>query len=233
MASFMANFFPGGKQEKNDTRPSTPINTRNNFTTPASTPQGSPSKKTIPPGANELPVAFDNMKIHPHSVLESPIKLGRPQTAIVTPLSPGKSNIRTPDGGSPSVDESVIHKNPSSAAGSPLKNRGQENTPPVLSRDPPPELSFQPSPAAVSRQELYQQRERPSPTVRRFNTSRGLTAEELEILKKPSVKRLVNVTQLCRFIYLLIYQTYSSLSFHFILTTCQIFSTTTSIFSHM
>ncbi|KAK4214070.1 Serine/threonine-protein kinase sid2 [Rhypophila decipiens] len=194
MASFMANFFPGGN--KNEARPSTPVQIKNNFTTPVSTPQGSPSKKIKPPGANELPVSFDNLKIHPPNVLESPIKLGRPQTAIITPLSPGKSNLQTPDGGSPSVDDSIIHKNPSSTTGTPQKSRGQENTPPVMPRNPPTELSFQPSHAAASRQELYQQRERPSPTVRRFNTSRGLTAEELEILKKPSVKRLVNVTQL-------------------------------------
>ena len=39
MASFMANLFPGGgKQDKLDTRPSTP--TKNNFITPISTPQG-------------------------------------------------------------------------------------------------------------------------------------------------------------------------------------------------
>lgn len=195
MASFMSNFFPG-RQDKNDARPSTPVQTKNSFITPASTPQGSPSKKKIPPGANELPVAIDRLEINPPSVLDSPIKLGRPQTAI-TPLSPGKSNIQTPDGGSPSVDESIIHKT-TPAAGSPLKSRGQENTPPILSRDPPPELPYR-SHAAASRQELYQLHDRPSPTVRRFNTSRGLTAEELEILKKPSVKRLVNVTQLCKF----------------------------------
>ncbi|KAK3330978.1 kinase-like domain-containing protein [Apodospora peruviana] len=201
MASFMANFFPGAgaKQDKNDARPSTPIksihNNNNNFTTPVSTPQGSPSKKTIPPGANELPDAFEHMKLTGPSILDSPIKLGRPQS-IITPLSPGKSNIQTQDEGSPSVDNSIIHKGVPSPS-SPLKSRGQENTPPIPAREPVPEQPYtQYNHAAVSRQELYQLRERPSPTVRRFNTSRGLTAEELEILKKPNVKRLVNVTQL-------------------------------------
>ena len=205
MAGFMANFFPGGKQDKIDNRPSTPV--RNNFITPVSTPQGSPSKKTVPPGANELPVAtaLEHMKLVPNA-LESPVKLGRPLTAAA-PLSPGKSNVQNTEEGSV-VDESVVHKN-TSTYGSPLKSHGQENTPPVLAREsttetvpsyqPGHQPSHQPSHAALSRQQLYQTRDRPPPTVRRFNTSRGLTAEELEILQKPSVKRLVNVTQLCEY----------------------------------
>ncbi|KAK3335705.1 kinase-like domain-containing protein [Cercophora scortea] len=193
--SFMASFFPGGKQQ--DSRPSTPI--RNNFTTPVSTPQGSPSKRTLPPGANELPLALETMQLASGpSPFDSPIKLGRPQSVAI-PLSPGKSNLQNIDEGSPSVDDSIVHKGAVST-GSPLKNQGQENTPPpALSREPPAEPSYQPSAAAVSRQGLYQPRElRPvqAQTVKRFNTSRGLTAEELEIMKKPNVKRMVNVTQL-------------------------------------
>ncbi|KAK3694006.1 kinase-like domain-containing protein [Podospora appendiculata] len=193
--SFMASFFPGGKQQ--DSRPSTPI--KNSFTTPVSTPQGSPSKRTLPPGANELPLALETMQLaSAPSPFDSPIKLGRPQSVAI-PLSPGKSNLQNIDEGSPSVDDSIVHKGAVST-GSPLKSQGQENTPPpALSRDHPAEPSYQPSAAAVSRQGLYQPRElRPvqAQTVKRFNTSRGLTAEELELLKKPSVKRMVNVTQL-------------------------------------
>ncbi|KAK0655993.1 serine/threonine-protein kinase sid2 [Cercophora newfieldiana] len=198
MASFMSSFFPGGKQEKNDGRPTTPTkgSSANNFITPMSTPQGSPSKKTVPPGANELPVAIESMKLTTASALDSPVKLSRPQGAA-TPLSPGKSNLQSIDDGSPSVDNSIIHKGTSST-GSPLRNQGQENTPPVHTRDAPtqPAPIYQPSHAATSRQELYQMRERPSPTVKRFNTQRGPTPEELEILQKPNIKRLVNVTQL-------------------------------------
>ncbi|EFX02623.1 serine/threonine-protein kinase [Grosmannia clavigera kw1407] len=51
--------------------------------------------------------------------------------------------------------------------------------------------------AALSRHEMYQTKERPMmATVKRFNTSRGLTADELEILKRPNIRRMVNVTQL-------------------------------------
>lgn len=196
MASFMANLFPGGKQDKADARPSTPI--RSSFITPATTPQGSPSKRTVPPGANELPVAFQGMKLGTPSALDSPVKLGRPQSALVTPLSPGKTNVQYFEEGPSAVDDSIVHK-AAAAPGSPRKNQGQENTPPVLPRDPFAEPTYQPSHAAISRQELYQHRDRPSPTVKRFNTTRGLTAEERERLQKPSVKRMVNVTQLCRF----------------------------------
>lgn len=195
----MSSFFPGGKQQqdKTDSRPITPTKgTRaNDFITPISTPQGSPSKKTVPPGAHELPVVFDNMKLATASALDSPVKLTRPQGSA--PLSPGKGNLQNIDEGSVFVDNSVIHKGPSNI-GTPL--RGQENTPPVQNREVPsePAPTYQPSHAALSRQELYQTRERPSPTVRRFNTQRGLTPEEVEILQKPNIKRLVNVTQLCK-----------------------------------
>jgi cell cycle protein kinase DBF2 len=35
--------------------------------------------------------------------------------------------------------------------------------------------------------------------TRKYNTQRGLNPEELEILQKPNVKRLANVTQLCEY----------------------------------
>ncbi|KAK4154839.1 kinase-like domain-containing protein [Chaetomidium leptoderma] len=193
MASFMANLFPGAKQDKTDARPSTP--TRASFITPVSTPQGSPSKRTVPPGANELPVAFQSIKLNPPSAFDTPVKLSRPQS-VVAPLSPGKSNLQNnADEGPATVDDSIIRKGVP-RTGSPLRNQGQENTPPVLPRDPLTEPTYQPSHAALSRQELYQQKDRPPPTVRRFNTTRGLTAEERELLQKPGVKRMVNVTQL-------------------------------------
>ncbi|KAI0839620.1 kinase-like protein [Hypoxylon sp. FL0890] len=200
MSSFLSNMFPspGLKDAKSlaSERPSTPI--KNNFIAPVATPQGSPSKKTLPPGANELPSAFDNaLKLNPVS-LGSPVKLGQPKNG--TPLSPAKSNVQPVDDGyfataSPSVDNSIIHKTGDSP-GTPLRKQGQENTPP--SRIPIRDSVYQHNQAALSRQELYQVRDsRPlTPTTKKFNTSRGLTPEELEILKKPSVRRLVNVTQL-------------------------------------
>ena len=194
MASFMANLFPGGKQDKTEVRPSTP--TRNSFTTPGSTPQGSPSKKTIPPGANELPDAVENLKLGSGHPLDSPVKLSRPQSVFL-PLSPGKGNINNVDDTPTSVDDSIIHKGLNSS-GTPLRKQGQENTPPASARNPAGEPAFQPSHAAVSRHELYHLKDRPTTPAKKFNTSRGLTPEELEILQKPNVKRLVNVTQLCK-----------------------------------
>ncbi|KAI6357345.1 hypothetical protein MCOR25_007683 [Pyricularia grisea] len=201
MASFIGTLFPTGKQERTE-RPGTP--NRNSFVNPASTPQGSPSKKTVPPGANELPNALEGMKLIP-PVLDPSIKLGRPQS-VVTPLSPGRNNVQATDE-SVFVDDSVLHKS-TAAPGAHMMKHGQENTPPPLSSaraggglniahsNTDQQAAPSHSHAAVSRHEHYL-RDRPTtPATRRFNTNRGLTPEELEILKKPSIKRLVNVTQL-------------------------------------
>ncbi|VUC33219.1 unnamed protein product [Clonostachys rosea] len=198
MASFMSSFFPGGKEklpEEAGARPITP-NKNNSFVDPTSTPQGSPSKKTIPPGAHDLSSVFDNaMNLHA-SGIEAPVKLTRPQSVITTPqLSPGKGKPNPLDEASPNpnYDDSVIHKGVS--PGSPGKKQGQENTPP-MSRLAAADSPIQHNHAAVTRQQLYEHRERSSAPVKRFNTSRGLTPEEREILQKPNVRRLVNVTQL-------------------------------------
>ncbi|RYO75002.1 hypothetical protein DL766_008175 [Monosporascus sp. MC13-8B] len=193
--------FPASRSEDAKSlpseRPSTPMT--NSFINPSSTPQGSPSKKTVPPGAHDLPTAFDSALKLNTSALDSPVKLGRPQTKTSTsPLSPAKCNLQPADdsnstNGSPNIDESIIHKSGSSS-GSPLKRQGQENTPPSRI----PVADFQHNHAAISRHELYQLRDsRPhTPTTKKFNTHRGLTPAEREILQKPNVRRLVNVTQL-------------------------------------
>lgn len=155
-------------------RPATP--TDNGFTSPAQTPQGSPSKNRMPPGALELPGVFDKaMKLSP----SSPTKSGYGTPPV---LSPAKS---APAGGDEDVDfsESVIRQ-PSPTRKS---NKDKENTPPGAVR-------------AIKelgpRHEHYQNRE--SGGARRTQTTiRGLTAEELEKLQLPKVKRLANVTQLC------------------------------------
>ena len=122
------------------------------------------------------------------------VKLTRPQS-VITPLSPGKSNVQPYDDSSVFADDSVLHKG-TSATG-PLKKQGQENTPPT-SRLGGTDSPLQHSHAAVTRQQLYEPSHRPLTPAKKFNTTRGLTAEEKEILQKPNVKRLVNVTQLCR-----------------------------------
>src|SRR4051812_13198004 len=94
MASFMASLFSGNaRQDKQDggQRPVTP--TGNNFTTPSSTPQGSPSKKTVPPGAHDLPVAFDNLKLNSTNPFDAPVKFD--PSALGTHLSSGRTNNNT------------------------------------------------------------------------------------------------------------------------------------------
>jgi cell cycle protein kinase DBF2 len=179
--------------------PGTP--SRNSFTTPLQTPQGSPSKSRNPPGANDLPTAFDNAMKLTYSNFGSPTKNGR-QNAVGTPLSPVKSNTMAIDdsyfgGSSINADDSIIHK-PAVPPGSPLRKQGKENTPP--STRPAADMSTSQNQAAVSRQEIYQSREQSSPNLPKYNTQRGLTAEELEILQKPNVRRLANVTQLCMYL---------------------------------
>jgi cell cycle protein kinase DBF2 len=196
MASFMSNFFPGGKEKAADAsdRPVTPSKT-NSFIEPTATPQGSPSKRTAPPGAFDLPAAFDNALNLKAAGVEAPLKLTRPQSVITTPQSPGKARSNPLDEASPNVDDSVIHKGVSPS--SPLKKQGQENTPPAA-RLAGTDSPIQHNHAALTRQQLYEPRERPTtPAAKRFNTSRPLNAEERELLNKPHVKRLVNVTQLC------------------------------------
>lgn len=198
----MSNFFQGGKDKASgeaSPRPVTPtkkVNNTNSFVNPPSTPQGSPSKRTVPPGAHDLPTAFESAMSLNSSNLDAPVKLTRPQS-VITPLSPGKTNAQPLDESSIHVDESVIHKAASSA--SPLKKQGQENTPPA-SRLGLVDSPAQHSHAAKSRQQLYETKDRPMTTYKKFNTSRGLTAEERELLQQPGVKRLVNVTQLCEWL---------------------------------
>jgi cell cycle protein kinase DBF2 len=197
MAGFIANMFPGSGAK--EARPSTP--SRNSFIEPPNTPLGSPSKRTVPPGANDLPVAFESsLKLGVTTGIDSPLKL-RPQT-LAAPLSFTKSNLQALDDdyfgtSSPPLDQSVIHKTKSMAtAGSPLKKQGQENTPPSRIPVIGTNATYTHNQAAISRHEPYQLN-KPSPSSnKKFNTSRGLTPEELEILKKPNVRRMVNVTQL-------------------------------------
>ena len=99
----------------------------NGFTTPVSTPQGSPSKNRLPPGANDLPNVFENS-----------LKLA--------PLSPSSSsgNINR----DPFTD--------SSHSGSPKKSN-KENTPPGGAFRLGKEGNAVQNHAAISRQEPYQQ----------------------------------------------------------------------------
>ncbi|KAI9817478.1 MAG: hypothetical protein M1827_001088 [Pycnora praestabilis] len=170
--------------------PHTP--TGQGFTSPYQTPQGSPSKNKLPPGANDLPNVFDNaMKLTP-TPFSSPTKNGRSQQS---PSLPNKGTIQIAEDNMQSLDESIVPQEYSSAPGSPTRKSNKENTPPGIR--PPKDATFSQNQAAASRQELYQPREQIDPVGRKGQSGqRGLTAQELEKLQKPNVKRLANVTQL-------------------------------------
>lgn len=163
-------------------QPHTP--TSAGFTSPYSTPHGSPSKNKLPPGANELPDAFESaMKI----ASGSPNKTGRQQ---LSPHAPNKGAKQVFD---ESLDDGISRLEYSLRPGSPTRKSGKENTPPGIRQAKP----ATPNQAAVSRQEPYQSRDTDSGAKARYNAQRGLTPEELEKLQLPKVKRLANVTQLC------------------------------------
>lgn len=179
-------------------RPSTPAeNIRHGFTSPVHTPQGSPSKNRMPPGAIDLPNVFEKaMKLTPSSPTKSALNTNNNNNNNHnhnnSPFSPSKSGLSVVE--DLNFSESVIHQ----PSGSPARKSNKENRPPSptrLAKDLG--LSSNVNTAALSRQEPYHHRE--DAVHRRQVHLRGLTPEELEKLQKPSVKRLVNVTQLCMF----------------------------------
>lgn len=164
------------------------VPTQYGFTSPSQTPQGSPSKHQMPPGAHDLPNAFDNaMRLIPPTA-GPPSNIGRSQTN-----SPTKSGI-------PIAEDNYIVDFPDYSAagagpGSPTRKSNKENTPPGIRPSPKKEPSYI-NQAAQSRQEAYKTREEaPRQTIQR-----GLSQEDLDKLQKPSIKRLANVTQLCGFL---------------------------------
>lgn len=143
-------------------RPLTPTSPRHQhaqpFISPAQTPQGSPSKNRMPPGAFDLPDVFSNaMKLLP--------TLGSP------------------------------NKTPRNQDHSPTRKGNKENTPPTRAGAQQQEHVSQ---AAASRQNQYRSQDEQTLSRQRSVISGGLTQEELEKLQKPTVKRLANVTQLCK-----------------------------------
>lgn len=157
-------------------RPQTP--TSNGFTSPVQTPQGSPSKKQVPPGANDLPNVFDSaMKLAPMSPTKQ------------QGFSPGKQGLSLGDGnanGDPFAEQQSQYFGRSE---SPTRQSNKEN---ASAGDFRYGKDQGQSHAALSRREQYQ------PTESRRNVqARGVTAEEMQKLQNPRVKRLANVTQLC------------------------------------
>jgi cell cycle protein kinase DBF2 len=197
--------------EMEDYAPSTPTSSRfMDFITPQQTPQGSPSKNNQPPGAFDLPNAFDNaLRLFPSANTSN-------VTATVPPLSPTKQlpPSRLPQFSPAKVGIGAYDASSSSSSSalnpvvtqptSPTRNK--ENTPPTgIPRSPKKEQSAFISQAAQSRAGHYRTRDAaelapPRPTY----VQRGLSSEDLEKLKKPAVKRMANVTQLCMYSCMLI-----------------------------
>ncbi|KAI9719505.1 MAG: hypothetical protein M1828_006212 [Chrysothrix sp. TS-e1954] len=155
------------------------------FTSPSETPQGSPSKKQLPPGAHELPDVFDKaLKLVPTA--------GQPNWQSYGPPSPtspskGRKPLREEDGND--FRASVIQDENINRSGSPTRFN-KENTPPGPGLAKGSSFTTH---AAVSRQEPYRTRDQ---TDSAHQLTRGLSPETLEKLSKPSVRRLANVTQL-------------------------------------
>ena len=174
--------------------PSTPTRTDpyNNFVTPQQTPQGSPSKSQAPPGAFDLPTAFDSsVRLFPTNgtsagkQVSSPGK--QPPPSRLPQLSPTKAGAGAYTAASTGPQQ----------PGSPTRNK--ENNPPAVPRSPKKEQGAFMTQAAQSRAQPYRTREAqelapPRPAY----VQRGLSAEDIEKLQQVSVKRLANVTQLCK-----------------------------------
>jgi cell cycle protein kinase DBF2 len=161
-------------------RPTTP--SQEAFMSPRQTPQGSPSKHHQPPGAFDLPHVFENaMRLLP--TIGSPSK-----SKASTPTSPNKTNVHAGDDA-----EDLTAFGP----GSPTRKSNKENTPPGARSGLPKDASYV-THAAQSRQEPYRPKEADQQSTRYYHGPQRLSAEELEKARKPAVKRLANVTQLCK-----------------------------------
>lgn len=161
------------------------------FISPTATPQGSPSKKQLPPGATELPDIFENaMRLVPTA--GNPSKATLQHFSRSSPTSPNKSRAPLAEDTVNDLRASVLHeKRPGLTGTSPSKS-GKENSEPnsKFARE-----NLYTNPAAQSRQDIYRPKEQFDSATK--SIPRGLPADALEKLAKPSVKRLANVTQLC------------------------------------
>lgn len=104
------------------------------------------------------------------------------------PLSPTKSQPKSPSKPNREDANQDPFADKPGRPESPTRQSNKENAP-----GSPTRLGYNQNSAALARSELYQRTE-----TRRGPQTRGLTAEELEKLQLPKVKRLANVTQLCK-----------------------------------
>ena len=171
-------------RSNNMDRPATPSQER--FISPPQTPQGSPSKSNAPPGAFDLPHVFENaMKLLP--TIGTPSK-PKPQT----PTSPNRAPLHGDDVDYSTQDLTAL------GPSSPARKSNKENTPPSARPGLQKETSYV-THAAQSRQDPYRTRGEADQSQRYYHGPPRLSAEDLEKARKPSAKRLANVTQLCEY----------------------------------
>lgn len=176
------------------------------FTSPAHTPQGSPSKHRFPPGAHELPDYLDEaLDLGQRLELTAPPKgaistttTTTTATATIRAVGPTPPSSYQHGADSPRrTDKENV--SPAAAAAAAAGAAGAAGRPAF-----PKEPSFL-NHAAASRQEPYRatavRDRKDGPGTAKFAAQpvgRGLSADELDKLQKPSVRRLANVTQLCK-----------------------------------
>jgi cell cycle protein kinase DBF2 len=178
------------------------------FVNPQHTPQGSPSKSHAPPGAcYDLPMAFDaslRLGPAPTPLLPPPSSPTAASPAPAVPLAQGQTAA--------AVALAMASGMPHATAGADRK----ENTPPAANAgnvSPGRGAPLQPSSpkkdtfmtqAAASRAEPYRAPPVAPPASgaltggRPAYVQRGISQEDMEKLQKPAVRRLANVTQLCK-----------------------------------
>jgi cell cycle protein kinase DBF2 len=112
--------------------------------------------------------------------------------------TPSRAKPSTPSSPNKARDDAdpFTHDTTTLAPGSPTRRSNQENTPPNARPGIQKEASYV-THAAQSRQEPYRTQTADQST-RYYPGPQRLSADELEKARKPSVKRLANVTQLCK-----------------------------------
>jgi cell cycle protein kinase DBF2 len=186
------------------------------FVNPQHTPQGSPSKSHAPPGAcYDLPTAFD-----------ASLRLGPAPTPLLPPPSFPLSSSTAAPATAVTMAQAQAQAAPTAAAIAPAMASGishatagadrKENTPPSVATgnvSPGRGAALQPSSpkkdafmtqAAASRAEPYRAPPVAPPASgaltggRPAYVQRGMSQDDVEKLQKPAVRRLANVTQLCK-----------------------------------
>jgi hypothetical protein len=198
---------PYPPQQQHYPRPATPPAVHYaDFVNPQHTPQGSPSKSHAPPGAcYDLPAAFD-----------ASVRLGPAPTPLLPPPSSTAGAAPAPVIPTAQAAPTAAAMAMAMATGMPHQTAGaKENTPPSAGNTSPGRGGALPQPsspkkdtfmtqAAASRAEPYRAPPVAPPASgaltagRPSYVQRGLSPEEMEKLQKPAVRRLANVTQLCK-----------------------------------